>query len=85
MTAICSGPGGGKTRFLDEVSDLFCDPKKRDILGSNMDDLQMELLNGLVPISITYSGTSPFNSLYDSANANKNAAPPGFALRILFQ
>ena len=75
---MCSGPGGGKTRFLDEFADLFGHPDKMEhVLGPNASEY--EWLNGLVPISITYSDPSPYNEAYDA----KGVPPPGFVLRVL--
>ena len=81
LTAMCSGPGGGKTRFLDEVANLF-DGKKRNRTRDQI--LLDELFTCLAPISITYTGTSIYDGLYDSVGADEEC-PPGLALRVLFE
>ena len=93
ISAICSAPGGGKSRFVDEVAALFGDMTKRTthfeqarIGKENMIGLG-PFFDSLVPISITYSSDSPYLDEYDAeyGTGTVSDAPAGFALRILFQ
>ena len=78
-----SGPGGGKSRFLDEFSSLFGHPDQLErLVGPQTTDnaVVYECINGLVPIAITYSRSSPspYQEEYDARDAVR-----GFVLRVL--
>ena len=89
ITAICCAPGGGKTRFIDEVASLFSMTDKRNEAFKSAEvvkevDSLNKIFDGLVPISITYNAGSIYCDDYDDAFAPKNP-PAGFALRVLFK
>ena len=81
LLATCSGPGGGKSRFVDELSDLFSHIEQNEHVGPKTDE--NAFLYGLVPIPISYQATSLFNPMYD-AKGTGGYSPPGLALRVLF-
>mgnify|MGYP007115662266 CR=1 FL=1 len=90
-TVLCSGPGAGKSRFMDEVASLFADTDKRSALFKSVQVEEENILylnkvfDRLVPISITYGIGSKYNEDYDGELLESNEAPSGLALRVLFQ
>lgn len=89
-TVLCSGPGCGKSRFIDEVASLFENTTKRSAWFESVQVKEEDILHlnkvfdSLVPISITYGTGSKYNEDYDGELESKKA-PSGLALRVLFQ